>query len=389
VIVLIALSLGVLLVLALGSVAAARRPRMKARIDPAAPFSVPGPAPRISVCVPARNEERNIDACLAGLEAQDYPNLEIIVVDDRSTDGTAQILERHASQCSRLLVIRGEEPRDGWFGKPNALRQAIERSSGEWILMVDADTFHAPSSVRSVLAYALEQKIAAVSVLPRFLADTFWSKLLLPQLGALLLLGRNPRRVNEATSRSVFANGAYFLVRRDAYDAAGGIASVRSVLDEDVALARNLKSTGLGYHLVEGESICSERMYGSLTQFFAGFGKNVWSTLGRSLGRVLKLTIVVMVMSLAPLLACSFSLLEMGGVLSTSLDTPWLIIGAGQYPLITVLQALIRRRAGFPPHYALLAPLGGVVVLMIILNSALRGLFGMRVEWKGRRYPGV
>jgi hypothetical protein len=226
-----------------------------------------------------------------------------------------------------------------------------------------------------------------VSVLPRFVGDSFWSNLLLPQLGALLVVGRNFRRINDPSTGTVFANGAYFLVRKDVYQAAGGLAAVKAVLDEDVAFARRLKAAGVGYHFVEGDGVCSEKMYSTLPEFFAGFGKNVWSTLDRSLLRMLRLSTFVLVVSLTPLIAAVLSGLDAIGVFATSAPSWLLLLGLAQYPLILVLQMGIRRRAGFPAHLALLAPLGGLVVYAILINSAYRGLWKRSVEWKGRSYP--
>jgi hypothetical protein len=201
------------------------------------------------------------------------------------------------------------------------------------------------------------------------------------------VVGRNFRRINDPSTRTIFANGAYFLVRRDAYQAAGGLTAVKEVLDEDVALARRLKDTGLGYHFVEGDAVCSEKMYSTLPEFFAGFGKNVWSTLDRSVWRLLRLSTFVLVVSITPPIAAVLSGLCAIGVLATSAPQSLLLLGLAQYPLILVLQMAIRRRAGFPAHLALLAPFGGLVVYAILLNSAYRGLWKRSVEWKGRSYP--
>src|SRR5262245_48914911 len=115
------------------------------RTDDAPPL--PAAPPLVSVLVPARNEEASLDICLASLRAQDYPALEIVVVDDRSTDRTLELARRHAAEDPRVVVVEGTAPLPGWFGKTNALRQAASKATGAWFLMTDADTVHAPASV--------------------------------------------------------------------------------------------------------------------------------------------------------------------------------------------------------------------------------------------------
>ncbi|MCK6545040.1 glycosyltransferase [Myxococcota bacterium] len=376
---LISVSFAVLAVFALGAVVALRRPKSRARLDPAAP--PPSHTPRVSVIVPARNEEAVLAACLASLTAQDYPDLEVVCVDDRSTDATARILA-DAARDRRVVAVAGEEPPPGWLGKPNAVRQAVERASGEWLLFTDADTVHTPGSVRAALTYAAREGIASLSALPKMDCTSSWAKLLVPQLGALLFAGRSAKRVNDPSTDTVFGNGPYFFVRRDAYDAAGGIDAVRGAPDEDLAFARALKRTGLGYHFVEGEAVCTVRMYSRLGEFYAGFGRNLWPALGQRWSKLVKLTLVLWTMSLVPITAMITSAVALARGDTGAL----LVLGVAQYFALLAIQALIRAKSGFPPYLALFAPLGGLLAWSILVYSAWRSTRG-GVAWKGRTYP--
>jgi chlorobactene glucosyltransferase len=298
-------------------------------------------------------------------------------VDDGSTDGTAAILARHAAEDPRLKVVTGVPPADGWMGKPNAVRQGMALAQGAFVLMTDADTVHAPTSVRNGLAYLLAQGAAALSLTPRLLCLSFWEKVLMPSIAGMLFTRYAFSRVNNAASDTVFAAGAYFLVRRDAYDKAGGIEVVRGSIDEDVAFARALKATGLGYRLASGDAVYATRMYAGLAEIFHGFARNAFATMHRSLARALRLTVFVWTVSLVPVTTLVLSLLT---------AHPWAWAGVLQFPFIVLLQGTIRKVGGFTAWVAVVAPLGGMMMWLVVMNSVYRGLTRKGAQWKGRTY---
>lgn len=341
------------------------------------------PAPRVSICVPARNEEEDLDALLTSLRAQDCPNLEIIVVDDKSTDRTWEILQRHASQDPRIIPIRGAEPEPGWYGKPNALRQALARATGEWILMTDADTVHVVSCVRNALGFALREGVQAISLTPHFICVTFFEKLLMPSIGGLLMTGYSFKRVNDPSDEKVFGAGPFFLVTRRILDAAGGLESIRGVIDEDVALARALKKTGLGYRYVRGDDVYATRMYTSLGEIFRGFARNTFATMKGSIRRLVRLSMFILLISVAPLALLIASIVDFSS--GTASWMSW--FGVIAYACILAMQAFIRKLGKFDAWVSILAPLGGVLTWLVVMNSFWLGLRGKGVTWKGRVYP--
>ncbi|UCH51820.1 MAG: glycosyltransferase, partial [Chloroflexota bacterium] len=151
-----------------------RRPDINSRI--------PKPVPLISVLIPARNEEENIENCLRSLRIQDYPNFEILVLDDNSEDHTAELVEAIAAKDSRIRLIKGAPLPEGWAGKPFACYQLAEKAKGSWLMFVDADTTHAPYMLRSTLALALELKITMLSGFPRQMAESLPEKIAMPVL---------------------------------------------------------------------------------------------------------------------------------------------------------------------------------------------------------------
>ncbi len=153
---------------------ALRRPDRNAKI--------PEPAVLVSVLIPARNEEENIETCLKSLQKQDYPNFEILVLDDNSTDRTAELVERMAAKDDRIRLIKGEPLPEGWAGKPFACYQLAEKARGSWLLFIDADTTHAPHMLRSTMALAFELKPSMLSGFPRQMAESLPEKIAMPVL---------------------------------------------------------------------------------------------------------------------------------------------------------------------------------------------------------------
>ncbi|NOH04159.1 MAG: glycosyltransferase [Chloroflexi bacterium] len=179
-----------------------------------APAPPPASAPLVSVCIPARNEETNVRRCVEAVLCQDYPNFEVIVLDDRSTDGTLTLLRDIASRDSRLLPIRGSDLPEGWAGKPHALYQAVSAARGEWLCFVDADTFLAPNALSSVYAKAVETGADLFTVMTRQILGSFWERTVMPLVMTALSVGFSPRKVNDPRRRDAIANGQFIFIKR-------------------------------------------------------------------------------------------------------------------------------------------------------------------------------
>ncbi|MFC1979680.1 glycosyltransferase family 2 protein [Chloroflexota bacterium] len=160
---------------------------MRALKSPKSDSKVPEPAPFISILIPARDEKANIETCLLSLQKQDYPNFEIIVLDDNSSDNTANIVEQIAATDDRIRLIRGQPLAENWAGKPFACHQLAKEARGTWLLFVDADTIHAPHMLRGVLALALESNSALLSGFPRQIANSLPQKVAIPVLYFVIL----------------------------------------------------------------------------------------------------------------------------------------------------------------------------------------------------------
>jgi len=351
------------------------------------PGELPG-TPMVSVIVPARNEEANIADCLDSLLAQSYPRFEIIVADDRSEDGTAEVVRRYRREHPEVRLLRIEELPAGWTGKTNALAQAASRARGEWLLFVDADVRLHPHNLANAVAYALEHRLDVLTLLARTDCRTFWEGVLQPLLGSMLMIRFPLQSVNDPSHPLAFANGQYILFRREAYQALGGHEAVRGELLEDIALARRAKAAGYRLALVHGYRAAGVRMYDSFPDIWRGWRRIYLYGFNRSISSLLLSILLILVFSLDPVVlavgATAGLAAGAGGVgwwLSALLG--WAQVGA----MLSVVYRMYTRLILADPRYLVLYPVAMVVGLGIFLDAVLSVLLEREVVWRGRTYP--
>jgi chlorobactene glucosyltransferase len=239
---------------------------------------IPAPAPFISVLVPARDEEANIRECLESLQKQDYPNYEILVLDDNSADRTAEIVAGMAAADPRIRLIRGETLPEDWAGKPFACYQLAKQAGGSWLLFVDADTIHAPHMLRSVLELAVESKASMLSGFPRQLAPTLPLKIVMP-LMYFVILGWLPlwwlRRFKKP--KPALAIGQFLMFPRDEYWRIGGHEVVQSRIAEDVWLGIEVTRQGGCHVAVDLSPVVACNMYRDIGAAWHGLGRSIYS----------------------------------------------------------------------------------------------------------------
>jgi chlorobactene glucosyltransferase len=243
----------------------------------------PKGTPLLSVIIPARDEERDIGNTVRALLAQTYRALEVIVVNDRSTDGTGEILARIAAEDPRLVVITGEEPSPGWLGKPWALAQGSRKAQGELLLFVDADILYQKDAVAAALAEMEDSGAPMVTLFPRFVMRGFWEHVAMPNLPLFGFLFLPLWLSNRTTIAGLGAGGGTGnLVRRDIYDTLGGHDALKDAVVDDVAVARLFRRAGHRTIFFRADDFVSVRMYHGLREIVHGFTKNLFSVFGRS-----------------------------------------------------------------------------------------------------------
>ncbi len=345
-------------------------------------------APLISICVPARNEARNIRRCVEALLAQTYPNFELIVLEDRSTDDTAKILDELSRADDRLKIINGDELPLGWAGKPHALTQASAAACGEWLCFVDADTFPAPETLNAVYAKAIETDADFFSIFTHQEMETFWERTILPLVMTALSAGFSPRKVNDPKSDIAIANGQFIFIKRDVYDAIGGHTAIKDSIVEDKDLAILTKSSGYRLIVADGSDFVRTRMYTSLPEMWEGWTKNIYLGL-RDEPRLVALGIFEAFLALAAALLLP---LWVGLGVYLTIASPnyesFVILGEGLllWGMLTYWRIRANRAMEIPLWYALTVPLGAGVFGAMMFASAFKVISGMGVTWKGRRY---
>jgi chlorobactene glucosyltransferase len=354
-----------------------RRLRRNLRFLRRARELLPGTAspPRVSVLVPARNEARTIVSCIESLAAQDYPDFEVIALDDQSSDETGALLDELAARHANISVQHGaENPPAGWNGKSYACQRLAEYATGEWLLFTDADTFHTPTSVAQGIAHAEGLNVDLLSVFPRQVTGS-WSERLVVSfiLDFLPLVGLELTSVWRGDSGSTAANGQYLLVRAAAYRAVGGHKAVSNALVDDFALAKRIRSTGYRIALVDGASMLNCRMYHGAREVWDGFSKNILLALQTSSGEKRPWWWgLAFAWGYASVFVLPFLLLF------SSYRTPSvLVIG-----WLGILRGIVNR----PLIEVFTTPLAAWSVMAFGLNAWFRRVRGRRIAWKGRDY---
>lgn len=332
--------------------------------------AMPSARPLVSIIIPAREEAHVIGRTVRALLASTYDNFELIVIDDRSTDGTGDVVR--AIDDPRLLVIAGEEPPAGWLGKPWALHKGSLVARGELLLFVDADILYAPGALAAAVAWMEETGRDMITLLPDIRMRGFWDHVAMPNL-AMFLFTLSPSWLANRTNLPMLAigGGTGNLVRRDAYAAAGGHEALKAAVVDDVALGRLIRRSGRTTAGVRAEQFVSVHMYDGLRGIVEGFTKNGFAIFNRNYA----LAVVVLAISAA------------GNLLPYALAVTGEPFSIASVALITVIRVILFAALGYSLLAAIfLHPLMIAVWLWIMLRSMWITGIRRRLPWRGRVY---
>jgi len=276
----------------------------------------PGPpesAPSLTVIVAAKDEAENIETCVRTMLDQDYPDYQMIVCNDRSDDDTGRIVRRIADEDPRLKAIDITDLPAGWCGKNNAMQTGIARTDSEWICMIDADCRQLSRRTLSVaMQYALDTGADLLSVLPNLEMKGFWENVIQPVCGGVMMIWFLPAKVNDPARANAYANGAFMLMKRSAYEAIGTHEAVKAEVNEDMHMADRVKRAGLHLRVVRNDGLYDVRMYTSLGQIVRGWGRIFYGTFGTTRRLIASLTVLAM-MGIVPYAAAIFGLAAAAG----------------------------------------------------------------------------
>jgi chlorobactene glucosyltransferase len=340
------------------------------------PSELPAPAPFISVLVPARNEEKRIRPCLGTLTESNYPHLEILVLDDHSSDGTADLVRKRAQGDSRVRLLTGQELPSGWTGKAWACHQLAQAAKGEFLVFVDADTRFSEITLSQAVSLALNQKADLISLWP-YLEAKSWSEHLIIPFVHLFILLYLPHWLGGRSASLGAANGQFLLFRRSAYEKIRGHESVAGHLVEDIALGRKMRAAGFRVLNHDGTNpdhhvaLVRCRMYDNFQDLWNGFTKNLYPAFEGRFGAFVFFQIFQAVVLVGPFILLLFFPRD---------PVLWIEIA-----IILSLRLAMAHRFRQSGWGAVLHPLGQLLVIAISANSWLQTV-RRRLPWRGRHY---
>ena len=337
--------------------------------------------PLVSILIPARNEEKRIGPCLESLMVQDYPRYEILVLDDRSTDGTFNLVQSYAKRNARLKILRGKELPSGWLGKPWACRQLSQKARGEWFFYTDADTWHGPDLLKRTVQAAEKEKADLLTLFTRQITKTWLELLVIPVMAFCLISFLPLRKVLEPgnrLNRFAGAGGQFIFIKRNVYRAFGGHETVKNEIVEDLNFGKNLVAKGYRLAMKDGSDFSFCRMYTNAREVWEGFSKNYFAAFYFSLPSALFSTGLLVLNGVVPLVA-----------LFLCPEDSLLGLAAGAALLAQLFARTLQAyRHKLSPLSVPLHPLGCLAFAVIGLNSIRWFLISKNAHWKGRRISG-
>ncbi|MGA7320676.1 MAG: glycosyltransferase family 2 protein [Candidatus Sulfotelmatobacter sp.] len=347
--------------------------------------------PRVSIIVPARNEEDDIEQSLARLLELDYDNYEVIAVNDRSTDRTGEIMERvaadfrllspHFSQRTRemghpiLRVIHHQELPTGWLGKTHAMWAATNAANGDWLLFTDADVLFKADSVRRAMAYAEAERADHVVLFPQMIMKRPGEYMMIAFFQTMFVFGHRPWKVADPKSRDHMGVGAFNLIRRSAYEAVGTYEALRMEVLDDMKLGKVVKNGGFVQRNVFGGDLISIRWANGALGVVNNLTKNFFAVLSFQWPRTLISAFGLAFLNLMPFL----------GV--------WLAHGWERLPYAVALGSMfliywgMSLRSGVPAYYFLLHPVSTALFIYTLMRSMFHTLWNDGIVWRGTKYP--
>lgn len=330
--------------------------------------------PRLSIIIPARNEAGKIERALGSVLRQDYPDREILVLDDRSTDATGQILDATASRYPYLNVAHISGLPAGWLGKNHALQVGAEKATGELLLFTDADVMMEQSTLKRAVNYLEMEGLDHITVAPTIVVPGFLANLAVGAFTMLFGGFMRPWKADDPKSKRFIGIGAFNLIRKSVYDAVGGHEAIRMRPDDDLKLGKLVKDKGFRQRMLWGKGLVSVEWYSSFPEMVRGLEKNMFAGSDYRLWFAALLCVASFLLNVWPGLAIFFT-------------SGWTW---SAYFLVLVTYFLMywdnARFNGGNPYYGVIFPLGAAIHLYLFVNSTVKTIVNGGIEWRGTRY---
>jgi len=346
-----------------------------------APKTLPKVPPKVSVIVAAHSPIQGLRNILASLGRQDFPDLEIIVTDETPSLETIEVVEKMAHEYGRTRLFRVGTKPPGWSGTTFCLHQGALVASGAWILFLDPSIVLSRTCISTSLAYALEEKIDFLSLMPGYHLQGFWEKLILPICFGWFGTRFSVRKVNSPAHAQAVAVSQFMLIRKDAYQASGGFEKVCGEILEDSALAREFKRLAMSYRLIGGKNLITSRIYGGLGEIWHTWERILVGELGSNFLSIIWTFLMIGVTSILPFA----SVLFFAGYIGIEHTNPWILfVITLQCVVVLTARVILDWIVGIRPLFSFLHPIGALFVLGILTTSLAKILAGSMEHVEGR-----
>ena len=340
--------------------------------------------PKVSIILPARNEEKFIGKCLNSLIDQDYENYEIVVIDDSSDDSTSKIIKQYAEKYSKIVPVSAKPKPDGWMGKNWACMEGFRNSKGELLLFTDADTKHSRRVISLSVSHLLSSDLDALSAIPKMLTFDFWTKITLPMISTFLHSRFSALNVNNPKKKTGYFFGSFFVIKRETYEKVGMHEGVRHEIIEDGALGKKTKELGYKIKMVRGDHL--------VDAVWARDKDTLWNALKRLMvplylqsGKIaIGIFFAVVFLLFVPFpIAATYAIFPVDTV-----SGKLVCIASTVASILIYIGAVVEVKMGLGLRlvHALFAPLGSLVVIMGFLSGLLQAKSNSSVSWRGRSY---
>lgn len=339
--------------------------------------------PKVSVIVPARNEEYFISNCLDTIGTQDYPNYNIIAIDDSSTDRTAYLIKEQASKDRKIVFLEAGPKPEGWAGKNWACYQGYLRSDGDLLLFTDADTVYNKSVISSAVSKIISEGLDALTLIPRLVCIDPWTRITLPFLSTFLHSRYSPLRVNDPAHKIGYFFGSFYVIKREIYETVGTHSDVRNELVEDGALGSRVKKSGYKLKMFRGEHLVSAVWARDFSSLWNGLGRLIIPLYRVNRFQAVAIFIVSFFLFLAP-----FIILPYSAFFIDNMIVKILFAVSGVTSMLITASGMIETRAGLKLSifYALAAPLAAAIIAFGFLSGVVKAGRRKSVRWRDRDY---
>jgi len=340
-------------------------------------------SPRVSVIVPARNEEKFIEKCLDSLVNQDYENYEIIAVNDSSEDSTDAIIKKYSEKNSKIIHVNAGPKPDGWIGKNWACMEGYKKVTGDLILFTDSDTYHSKKLMSLAVSHLMSLNLDALTLIPKMLCLDGWTKITLPMISTFLHTRFSALRVNDPTKKTSYFFGSFYIIKKQVYESIGTHEGVKQELIEDGALGRKVKESGFQMRMVIGDHLIDAVWARDLSTLWNALKRLMIPFYLQNKGIAIGIFFAVLFLLFMPFPILGYAIAFFDGGISFSL---LLLISVVSTLLVYIGSIVETKILHLKSIHALAAPVGSFLVCGGFLSGILQAKSNNAVSWRGRNY---